>query len=179
MKNIIAAVVAVVCIVVGGIAGNFLKSGSGGSSKPASGGHEAAASHESGGESGHGEKDSGHEKKEKKKKEASSHGKSIFEYDAASTGAFDYQNFVEEFLRDHAGARQKKAFYEAHFYQLPAHEKEEIIQFAMQNLSNYNRSRLDYLEEEPILREALLIERNKILEKLFPYREHSTANQRP
>ncbi|MCB0289011.1 MAG: ParA family protein [Calditrichaeota bacterium] len=112
-------------------------------------------------------------------KEASSHGKSIFEYDAASTGAFDYQNFVEEFLRDHAGARQKKAFYEAHFHQLPAHEQEEIIQFAMQNLSNYNRSRLDYLEEEPILREALLIERNKILEKLFPYREHSTANQRP
>ena len=101
MKNIIAAVVAVVCIVVGGIAGNFLKSGSGGSSKPASGGHEAAASHESGGESGHGEKDSGHEKKEKKKKEASSHGGGGGHGDGgggASSGDVTYFKFSREFV---------------------------------------------------------------------------------
>ena len=100
MKNIIAAVVAVVCIVVGGIAGNFLKSGSGGSSKPAGGGHEAAASHESGGESGHGEKDSGHEKKEKKK-EASSHGGGGGHGDSgggASSGDVTYFKFSREFV---------------------------------------------------------------------------------
>ena len=100
MKNIIAAVVAVVCIVVGGIAGNFLKSGSGGSSKPAGGGHEAAASHESGGESGHGEKDSGHEKKEKKK-EASSHGGGGGHGDSGGgggSGDVTYFKFSREFV---------------------------------------------------------------------------------
>lgn len=108
-------------------------------------------------------------------KEASSQGKSIFEYHPNSNGSFDYQNFVEEFLRDHEPAKMKKAFYEEHFQQLPVEEKDEILDFAKQNLSNYNRSRLDEQEDEPILREALILERNKLLEKLFPYRKHSMS----
>lgn len=108
-------------------------------------------------------------------KEASSLGKSIFEYDPNSTGAFDYQNFVDEFLRDHEAAQKKKQFYEVRFRKLPPHEQQEILQFARQNLSEYNRNRLDSLENEPILKEALVIERNKILEKLFPYRQHSVT----
>lgn len=109
-------------------------------------------------------------------KEASSQGKSIFEYDPNSSGAFDYQNFVEEFLRDHAPAQQKRAFYNKRFQQLPPGEQQEILYFAKQRLSNYNRSRLDDASEEPVLKEALIIERNKILEKLYPYRHHSMAN---
>lgn len=103
-------------------------------------------------------------------KEASSAGRSIFEYDPNSIGAFDYQNFVEEFLRDYEPALQKRAHYEERFRKLPLSQQEEIVQFARQNLSAYNRDRLNSSVEEPVLQETLLIERNKILEKLFPYR---------
>lgn len=106
-------------------------------------------------------------------KEASSQGQSIFEFDPNSMGAFDYQNFAEEFLADHGPARKKRDFYDRHFETLPASEKEEILTFARESLSNYNRSRLDDIENEPVLKEALVIERNKILEKLFPYRLHA------
>ena len=106
-------------------------------------------------------------------KEASSQGKSIFEYDPNSIGAFDYQNFAEEFVRDHAGAKQKREFYETHFRKLPDSEQHRIIQYARKNLSNYNRTRLEEFENEPILNQALIIERDKILEKLCPYRQHS------
>ncbi len=106
-------------------------------------------------------------------KEASSLGKSIFEYSPQSPGAFDYQNFVEEFMRDHADVKKKREFYESHFHSLPQHEQQEILQFAKQNLSSYNRTRLDYLDDQPILNQALMIERNRILEKLFPYRHHA------
>jgi chromosome partitioning protein len=108
-------------------------------------------------------------------KEASSQGKSIFEYDANSIGAFDYQNFVEEFVRDHAKTQQKREFYELHFQKLSDHEQKQIIHFARRNLSNYNRGRLEEFENEPILDQALTIERNKILEKLFPYRQYSVT----
>lgn len=107
-------------------------------------------------------------------KEASSVGKSIFEYDARSIGAFDYQNFVEEFIRDHEKVRKKKSYYEEKFRQLEPGEKTEIIQFAVQNLSGYNRNRLEEISSDPILKEALTIERNKIIEKLFPYRQHDS-----
>lgn len=106
-------------------------------------------------------------------KEASSVGKSIFEYDPKSIGAFDYQNFVEEFIRDHEKTKKKKKYYEETFEQLESDEKNEIIQFAIQNLSNYNRNRLEEIKSNPILKEALTIERNKIIEKLFPYRQHN------
>ncbi len=110
-------------------------------------------------------------------KEASSLGKSIFEYDPRSIGAFDYQSFVEEFLRDNETARHKRAYYESHFERLSPGEQQEIIHFARQSLSNYNRERLDSVDEEPILKEALLIERNKILEKLFPYRQYAASQK--
>lgn len=108
-------------------------------------------------------------------KEASSVGKSIFEYDARSIGAFDYQNFVEEFIRDHEKVKKKKGYYEEMFRQLEPNEKSEIMQFAIQNLSNYNRNRIEEIDSDPILREALTIERNKIIEKLFPFRQHNPS----
>lgn len=111
-------------------------------------------------------------------KEASSVGKTIFEYDPYSSGAFDYQNFAEEFLRDHEPAQKKRQFYEEHFRKLSPYEQREILEFARQNLSNYNRSRLDNMtDDSPLLQEALIIERNKILEKLFPYRIHSMVDK--
>lgn len=107
-------------------------------------------------------------------KEAASVGKSIFEYDPHSIGAFDYQNFVEEFIRDHEKVKKKRSYYEEMFRQLEPNEKSEIIQFAIQNLSSYNRNRLQEVDSDPILREALTIERNKIIERLFPYRLHDS-----
>lgn len=107
-------------------------------------------------------------------KEASSVGKSIFEYDDRSIGAFDYQNFVEEFIRDHEKVKKKKRYYEKMFGQLETGERKEIIEFAVQNLSNYNRNRMEEIRSDPILKEALTIERNKIIEKLFPYRKHES-----
>ena len=107
-------------------------------------------------------------------KEASSQGMSVFEYAPHSTGAFDYQNAAEEFLRDHKPARLKREYYEDRFQQLSIREQEEIVNFAQQSLSSYNRSRLDYLSDQASLQEALLIERNKILEKIYPHRKHAS-----
>jgi len=107
-------------------------------------------------------------------KEASSVGKSIFEYDEHSIGAFDYQNFAEEFIRDHEKTKKKKNYYEEMFRQLEPSEKTEIIEFAVQNLSNFNRNRIQDISSDPILKEALTIERNKIIEKLFPYRQYES-----
>ena len=78
-------------------------------------------------------------------KEASSQGQSIFEFDPGSIGAFDYQNFVEEFVRDHAKIQKKRNYYEQHFNKLPLQEQDRIIQFARKSLSNYNRSRVGEL----------------------------------
>ena len=108
-------------------------------------------------------------------KEASSVGKSIFEYDGKSIGAFDYQNFVEEFIRDHHKVKKKKAYYEDKFHQLSESERGEILQFSFRNLSSYNRNRIEEVNSDPILMEALIIERNKIIERLFPYRQQESA----
>ncbi|RMF60215.1 MAG: ParA family protein [Calditrichaeota bacterium] len=108
-------------------------------------------------------------------KEASSLGKSIFEYAPTSAGAFDYQNFVEEFLRDFSPAREKKQHYDRFFHQLKKEEQEKILLKAKANLSQYIQNRLEGEENEPVLREALIIERNKILEQLYPYRLYSTG----
>jgi MinD-like ATPase involved in chromosome partitioning or flagellar assembly len=107
-------------------------------------------------------------------KEAASVGKSIFEYDSRSIGAFDYQNFVEEFIRDHEKVKKKKSYYDEMFRQLEHSEKTEILEFAVQNLSSYNRNRMEEINSDPILKEALTTERNKIIEKLFPYRQHES-----
>ncbi len=110
-------------------------------------------------------------------KEASSVGQSIFEYDPQSTGAFDYQNFVEEFIRDYESVRQKRRYYDEKFNQLSEEEKKEIIHFARENLSQYVRHKLDEMDNGRILQEALIIERNRILEKLFPYRQHVYSSE--
>ncbi|NOX37897.1 MAG: AAA family ATPase [Calditrichaeota bacterium] len=110
-------------------------------------------------------------------KEASSVGQSIFEYDPQSTGAFDYQNFVEEFIRDYESVQQKRRYYDEKFNQLSEEEKKEILHFARQNLSQYVRHKLDEMENARILQEALIIERNRILEKLFPYRQHAYSSE--
>jgi chromosome partitioning protein len=108
-------------------------------------------------------------------KEAGAHGQSIFEYAPQSIGAFDYQNFVEEFIADHESVQKKRSFYEEYFQNLPLKEREEILKFAEQNLSNFMRSRMDNQIDQPVIDQALIIERNRILEKLFPYRQHAKA----
>ena len=107
-------------------------------------------------------------------KEASSMGKTIFEYDPQSIGAFDYQNVAEEFLLDHGPARQKMAYYEEAFQQLPEEKQTQILEYARSRLSSFNKSRLDDLGEDDAVQSALVIERNKVLERLFPYR-HQTG----
>jgi len=106
-------------------------------------------------------------------KEASSVGQSIFEYDPQSPGAFDYQNFVEEFLRDYEPVRKKRQYYEGKFQQLSDEERNEILHFARQNLTSYVRNKLDGQATEEVIQQALILERNRILEKLFPYRQHT------
>jgi chromosome partitioning protein len=108
-------------------------------------------------------------------KEAGAHGQSIFEYAPQSLGAFDYQNFVEEFIADHESVQKKRSFYEEYFQNLPLKEREEILKFAKQNLSNFVRSLMDNNTDQPVIEQALIIERNRILEKIFPYRQHAKA----
>ncbi|RMG61986.1 MAG: ParA family protein, partial [Calditrichaeota bacterium] len=110
-------------------------------------------------------------------KEAASVGKSIFEYDPTSPGAFDYQNFVEEFVRDHDKVVAKRSYYESRFQALPPDEQKEILAFALQNLSQFVRMRVENPEniQDPVLKNSLIVERNKILERLFPYRHHYRA----
>ena len=110
-------------------------------------------------------------------KEAAAHGQDIFEYAPLSIGAFDYQNFAEEFIRDHEGVQKKKEFYESRFQNLPEKERDDILHFARQNLTTFNRSRLDQAIEQPVLQAALIIERNKILEKLYPYRSQPLLDE--
>ncbi len=95
MKNIISAVVAVVCIIVGGVAGNFLKGGSGGhetagkaEAKPAEGGGHGAKE-EHGKKEDHGSADKGGHGAEKK----SGHGAK-----AESSGNAIYFKFTREFV---------------------------------------------------------------------------------
>jgi len=103
-------------------------------------------------------------------KEAASVGKSIFEYAPTSIGAFDYQNFVEEFIRDHHDVQKKRRYYDTVFNQLSDEEKNQVMEFAQKRLSPYIQTQIATAQEKPVIQEALIIERNKILEKLFPYR---------
>lgn len=106
-------------------------------------------------------------------KEASSCGQTIFEHHPNSFGAFDYRNFAEEFIRDHHKNVAKREFYQRKFDSLSPDEQNEIMVFSRRNLSAYNSARLNELAPDDVLKEALLVERNKILEKLFPYRSNS------
>lgn len=103
-------------------------------------------------------------------KEAGACGQTIFEYQPYSTGAFDYQHFAEEFVRDHDKTLKKSRYYQDTFEGLSAGEQEQILQFAERNLSAFTRTGLDKYPEHRVIRESLRIERNKVIEKLFPYR---------
>ncbi len=110
-------------------------------------------------------------------KEASSYGQTIFEYNSQSFGAFDYQNFAEEFIRNHHKNIAKREYYQQKFESLTSGEQKQIVMFAEQNLSAYARSGLDKMNDSTVLKEALVIERNKVLEKLFPYRLNTIFDQ--
>ena len=110
-------------------------------------------------------------------KEASSCGNTIFEYAPRSIGAFDYQNFTEEFILDHHKNIEKRNYYQKRFNSLNQKEREQINVFAQRNLSNYNRNMFDKIPDSTILKEAFIVERNRLIEKLFPYSRHVTADK--
>lgn len=104
-------------------------------------------------------------------KEAASVGMSIFEYDKNSAGAIDYTIFAEEFLRDFAPAKAKKKYYEEIFGELSDKEKSDILNLAKSRIDSYHKYVISEITERDIVKQAVLIERNKQLEKLFPYRD--------
>lgn len=93
MKHIITAIIAVVCIVAGGVGGHFLKS----SGAPA----EAATAGASSGDDGHGAKDDHGKKaeKEKEKPKDDKHAKSGGQgKDGGASGSIAYYKFSREFV---------------------------------------------------------------------------------
>jgi len=92
MKNIITAVIAIVCIVAGGVGGHFLRSMSSGpkahAEKPADDGHGAK-------EDGHGEKKDDHAKKPEKK---DSHGGGGHGKESSASSEVVYYKFSREFI---------------------------------------------------------------------------------
>jgi len=103
-------------------------------------------------------------------KEAAANGQTIFEYAPDSIGARDFQNFVEEFLKDHHKIREKWEYYEEKFNELPVEQRAELIGFAEQNLRSSIRERLKKGEASEVLDRTLMIARNSLLEKMYPYR---------
>ena len=104
-------------------------------------------------------------------KEAASYGMSIFEYEPKSSGAIDYTLFAEEFLRDFAPAKKKRDYYEKIFQELKEKERTDILKLAKEKINSYNKFVISELPEREIVKQAVLIERNKQIEKLFPYRQ--------
>jgi chromosome partitioning protein len=103
-------------------------------------------------------------------KEAAAYGMTIFEYNPRSLGAFDYQNLAAEFIRDHDKNLAKQEYYQSRFNTLQPQVREQILKVAKNNLSGYVRSNLEKIPGSNVLKESLRIERNKIIEELFPYR---------
>ena len=112
-------------------------------------------------------------------KEAAAGGQTIFEYSPSSAGSFDYQNFAEELIRDHHKTVEKRRFYQRQFEQLSPEDQQQILMFARENLSNYIKNRLDHIDENAVIEEALLIERNKIIERFYPYRTGLPVEEQP
>jgi chromosome partitioning protein len=110
-------------------------------------------------------------------KEAAAYGQTIFEYSPRSLGAFDYQNLAAEFIRDHHKNLAKQKYYQNRFDTLSLAEREQILNMAKDNLSGYVRSTLEKIPGSKVLSESLKMERNKILEKLFPYRVNGEKEQ--
>ncbi|KDA01828.1 flagellar basal body-associated FliL family protein [Hyphomonas oceanitis] len=93
MKNIIPAIIVILCIVAGGIGGNFLKTSGGGASAdaPNHGAKEAKSSHGEEAKSGHGAPEKKKDSHAKDSQEKDSHG------GGASSGV-DYFKFTREFV---------------------------------------------------------------------------------
>ena len=73
-------------------------------------------------------------------KEAASYGQTIFEYAPNSIGAYDYQNFVEEFIKDHHKNMTKRRFYQEKYESLSTNHQKQIMEFTDENLSQYNKN---------------------------------------
>jgi chromosome partitioning protein len=101
-------------------------------------------------------------------KDASGSGQTIFEYEPNSIGAADYTAMGEEFLLDHLEVQKKLAYYEEIYSELSEMEKKEIEKFAVQNLNSYIQERYLSGDTSSFVVEALKIQRNKIIEKVFP-----------
>ena len=110
-------------------------------------------------------------------KEASSYGQTIFEYNPYSVGAFDYMNFTEEFIQDHHKNKKKLDYYQKKFESLKELEQKEILLLGKKQLSTYNKVKIEEMPDKLSLKQALFVERNKILEKLFPYRDSFKKEQ--
>lgn len=95
MKNIITAIVAIVCIVAGGVGGSFLRSMSSGASEPAAHAEKPAKDdHAAKKDDGHGAKKDDHAKKPEKK---DSHGSDSHGDSSASADVY-YFKFTREFV---------------------------------------------------------------------------------
>lgn len=110
-------------------------------------------------------------------KEAAAAGQTIFEYAPDSIGAQDYESFAEEFLKDHARVKEKWNYYEQKFRELSPGEQAEVMEFARRNLNYFARNRLESGDGSTVVEKALLIERNKLLEKMFPFRKTSNGGK--
>lgn len=100
-------------------------------------------------------------------KDASGQGKTIFEHDAKSTGAEDYRQLGEEFIKDNLSMQKKQQKLEQLFAGLSEAEKAQVQQSAIMNLNHFNRERHDRGDASPVLEQAIRISRNRLLEKLY------------
>lgn len=93
MKNIIPAIIVIICIVAGGIGGNFLRTSGGGASAGAEkhGGGEAKSSHGEEAKGGHGASEPAKDSHAKDSHEKDSHG-------GGGSSGVDYFKFTREFV---------------------------------------------------------------------------------
>lgn len=102
-------------------------------------------------------------------KEAASYGNSIFEYDANSSGAMDYTLLAEEFLRDFAPAVEKKRYYEEVFNGLNEKDRANMMVYVKQKIQSYHKYVISEIDDNSLIKQAVIIERNKQIEKFFPF----------
>lgn len=106
-------------------------------------------------------------------KDASGEGKTIFEYDENSMGAIDFNALGEEFVLDHLSIQKKNLYYENVYKKLSAEDKRTIDEKSFSDLNPFTRDLLLKDKESKSALQALKINRNKIIEQLFPIREGS------
>jgi chromosome partitioning protein len=100
-------------------------------------------------------------------KDASGQGKTVFEYDPKSSGAEDYRNLGEEFIKDNLSVQKKHHKLDLLFQRLNAAEKEQIEQAAVLALNQFNRERIERGDQSDALVNALKLSRNRIIEQIY------------